>query len=301
MSYTEHHYQSRDGLRLYYRTYGNGGNCLLCLPGLTRNCKDFNKLAEHLSGQWRVITPDLRGRGQSEWDTKPRHYNLGTYVRDAWSLLDELGIERIAVSGTSLGGLMAMIMADQQPDRLRAIVLNDIGPEIPRAGLGRILQYAGLTPAADSWQAAAEEARRTHELSYPDMPESFWLEYVRLYYRENAEGRPEPDMDPAIGDVLRHPSLIRVLFQWLHRHGLVRKFGGIKIDPWESFRAVTMPCLLLHGALSDVLTGDIVERMRKVKHDLEVVTLPDRGHVPLLDEPLARSAIDAFLMRILTP
>lgn len=298
MSYTEHHYRSRDGLSLYYRSYGSGANVVLCLPGLTRNCKDFEELAERLSGQWRVISPDLRGRGQSARDPKPGHYNVGTYVRDVWKLLDELNIEYFTVIGTSLGGLMAMAMADQHARRLQGVVLNDIGPEVPPEAIARILQYAGRTPPAEDWQAAAAQARQAYGLAFPDVPEDFWLAYIQLSYRENAAGKLEPDMDPAIGEVLRKPPAFLKWLQWLRRHGLVRRLGGISIDPWDAFRALTMPCLLLRGALSDVLTGAIVQRMQQVKSDLEVVTVPDRGHTPLLDEPVALAAIDRFLQRI---
>jgi len=105
-------------------------------------------------------------------------------------------------------------------------------------------------------------------------------------------------MDPTIGAVLRHPPAMLKAVQWLHRHGLLRRLGGANIDAWDSYRAITMPCLLLHGALSDVLTADIVERMQAGKPDLEVVTVPERGHVPLLDEPAALAAIDRFLLRV---
>jgi len=297
MSYTEHFYHGHRGLKLYFRCYGSGSEVLLCLPGLTRNCKDFESIAEHLSRCWKVITPDLRGRGRSERDPKRAHYNVRTYARDVWRLLDETGIERAAVIGTSLGGLIAMLMAEQRPQRLRALVLNDIGPEIPAQAAARILQYAGRTPPLKDWSAAAEHARKTHELSYPGMRDDFWRDYVRLSYRDNAEGRPEPDMDAAIAEVLRNPPAFHKWIRWLHRHGLLQRLDGADLDPWNSFRAVTMPCLLLHGVLSDVLTADIVKRMQAVKPDLEVVTLPDRGHVPLLDEPAARSAIDEFLQR----
>lgn len=300
MSFTGHHYRSRDGLSLYYRSYGCGNKVVLCLPGLTRNCKDFEDLAEHLAEQWRVISPDLRGRGQSGWDPKPAHYHLGTYVRDVWKLLDELAIERVVVIGTSLGGLIAMAMAGQQAQRLRGVVLNDIGPEVPPAAVTRILQYAGRTPPAEDWKAAAAQARQAYGLSYPNMPEDFWLAYIQLSYRENAAGRLEPDMDPAIGGVLRKPPAGLQWLQWLRRHGLMRRLGGISIDPWDSFRALTMPCLLLHGALSDVLTGDIVQRMQAVKPGLEVVTVPERGHTPLLDEAIALAAIDRFLQMVLS-
>jgi pimeloyl-ACP methyl ester carboxylesterase len=301
MSHTEHHYRSHDGLDLYYRSYGSGDDVVLCLPGLTRNSKDFEAIAGHLAPAWRVISPDLRGRGQSARDPKPSRYHHGTYVRDTWALLDELDIERVAVIGTSLGGLMAMTMADQQPNRLRGVVMNDIGPEIPSAAVLRILRYAGRSPPVADWDAAARQARAVYELAYPDMPEKFWLRFVHQCYRSNASGLLEHDADPAIGESLRRAQGTVRIFRSLRRLGLKRRLAGVHIDPWDSFRAVTMPCLLLRGALSDVLTAEIAHRMKAVKSGLEVVDVPDRGHAPLLDEPQARSAIEQFLQRVFSP
>ena len=299
MNYTEHHYRSEDGLSLYYRSYGSGDDVVICLPGLTRNCKDFEDLAGHLSDRWRVICPDLRGRGQSDHDPKPSRYHAGNYVRDCWTLLDGLGIEQFAIVGTSLGGMMAMIMADQQASRLRGIVLNDIGPEFPPDAVARILQYVGRTPPVDNWDAAAKQAQQNYGLAYPGMGDEFWPDHIRQAYRENEEGKPVPDIDPAIGDALRRVHKVAKLLGWLRRLGLKRRIVGVNIDPWDSFRAITMPCLLLYGVLSDVLTGAIVNRMQSAKPHLEVVEVPDRGHAPLLDEPLARAAIDAFLGRLI--
>jgi pimeloyl-ACP methyl ester carboxylesterase len=306
MTYSEHRYESYDGLSLYYRSYGEGEDVAVCLPGLTRNSKDFDDLARHLArpeaptGQrpWRVLCPDLRGRGQSEHDPKPANYHPGTYVKDVWTLLDGLGIRRVALIGTSLGGLMSMLMADQQPGRLRGVVLNDVGPEIPPAAVARILQYVGRTPPAADWESAAAEAQRNYGLAFPGVPDDFWPRYVRRSWAENTEGRPAPDMDPAIGDALRKAHGAVKVLRWLRRYGLLKRVGGVPIDTWDAFAALTMPCLLLQGELSDVLTGDIVARMQERKPDLEVVRVPDRGHAPLLDEPIARAAIDDFLTRL---
>jgi pimeloyl-ACP methyl ester carboxylesterase len=302
MSYSEHRYTSRDGLSLYYRSYGVGKDVVVCLPGLTRNSKDFEELAEHLAGRakrpWRVLTPDLRGRGCSDRDPKPANYHPGTYVRDVWTLLDGLGVDRVALIGTSLGGLVSMIMADQQPARLRGVVLNDVGPEIPPEAVGRILQYVGRTPPAADWSAAAAAAKQNYGLAIPGAPDAFWDRYARLSWAENAEGRPAPDMDPAIGDALRKAQGTVRMLRRLRRWGLLKRVGGVPIDTWDAFRALTMPCLLLRGELSDVLTEDIVRRMRQAKPDLEVVRVPERGHAPLLDEPVSREAIDDFLQRL---
>ena len=298
MNYTQHHYRSHDDLSLYYRSYGSGDDVVICLPGLTRNCKDFEDLAGHLSTRWRVISPDLRGRGESDHDPEPSHYHAGTYVRDIWALLDGLGIDRFAIIGTSLGGMMAMIMADQQAARLRGIVMNDIGPEFPPDAVARILQYVGRTPPVADWPAAAKQAQQNYGLAFPDMGDEFWLDHIRQSYRVNEEGKPAPDIDPAIGDALRRGYKVVKFLGWLRRLGLKRRVFGVNIDPWDSFRAITMPCLLLHGELSDVLTREIVDRMQSVKPDLEVITVPERGHAPLLNEAVAQRAVDRFLERL---
>lgn len=279
MSYTEHHFRSHDGLPLYYRDYGSGGNALFCLHGMSRNSKDFETLAEHLSSRWRVITPDFRGRGQSAWDPNPANYQPATYARDTWNLLDGLGIHRCVVIGTSLGGLTAMVMARQQGHRLRALVMNDIAPEIPPEAAARILKYVGRTPPVSDWEEAARQARQNHQQALPDLPDEFWLSHVRCFYREDGSGRLAPDMDPAIGDALRASA----------------KRG---FNSWDLFAALSMPCLLLRGALSDVLTTQTADRMRVVKPDMELVIVPDRGHAPLLDEETSLKAIDTFLDRL---
>jgi pimeloyl-ACP methyl ester carboxylesterase len=295
VGYTEHRYKSRDGLSLYYREYGNAKRVLLCLPALSRNCKDFEVLAEQYAGQWRLICPDFRGRGQSDRDPKPARYHPGTYTRDVWTLLDELGISRVAVIGTSLGGLVAMIMATQQPHRLTGVVLNDVGPELPPEAVARILQYVGRTPAVADWPAAARQAQASYGLAIPDLGPEFWLEFARRTYRETGSGMLAPDMDPAIGDTLRNAQGISRVLRRLRRLGLVRRVGGVPIDMWDAFRAVTMPCLLLRGALSDVLPTHLVARMQAAKPDLQVAEIPNRGHAPLLNEPEARAALEQFL------
>ncbi len=304
MSFTEHRYLSKDGLSLYYRQYGwqpsgqDSRQVVLCLHGLTRNSKDFHPLAEHLADRYRVITVDIRGRGQSGRDPRSIRYNPGQYVKDAWQLLDQLQLKQVSVIGTSLGGLMAMIMAEQNPRRLSGIVLNDIGPEIPLAAVQRIMGYAGRYPPAQNWEEAALQVKAAYEIALPDMPMEFWREFVRLSYRENADGRPEPDMDPAIGKALRQPSPVVQWLQWMNRHGWVKRAAGVYIDPWDSFHAVSMPCLLVHGAISDVLTDGIVRKMQHVQPHMQVVRVAHRGHAPLLDEPEAVAAIDVFLSQV---
>ncbi|HKJ18809.1 MAG TPA: alpha/beta hydrolase [Xanthomonadales bacterium] len=297
MSYIERHYTSYDGLSLYFREYGKGTETAICLPGLTRNCKDFEKLAEHLADRYRVITPDLRGRGQSDRDPRWKQYLPPTYVKDTWTLMDTLGIESAAIIGTSLGGIMAMIMADQQPDRLRGVVLNDVGPHVPVAAQTRLLEYVGRTPPQSSWEVAADVTCKNYELAYPDEDSAFWARQVRLAWREGEDGRPEPDYDPAIGDALRHVMKSMGLVRLLQRIG-VRRLKGLNLDPWDNFKQMDMPLLVIRGELSDILEPETLATMRELKPGMKVVGVPGRGHAPTLDEPVAREAIDDFLDRL---
>ncbi len=297
MSYTEHRFRTADGPMLYYRSYGEGPRTIICLPGLTRNCKDFERLAEHLAPNYRVITPDLRGRGQSEWDPKMARYVPPTYVRDVWGLLDELGIYEVTVIGTSLGGLMAMIMSDQNASRLRGVVMNDVGPEIPPEAIVRILAYVGSTPSQPDWKAAAERVQENYGIAFPDRDEAFWDDQVRLAWREEPDGTVTPDHDPAIGAALLKVAKAARFLGWLQKLG-VKRMKGVNLDRWDDFRQMSMPVLLLQGELSDILTSEIVGRMQAVKPDLQVTVVPACGHAPTLDEPEARAAIDAFLDRL---
>jgi len=277
-----HFFESTDGLKLYYRDFGsdNAGTPVICLPGLTRNSRDFEDLATYISDRRRVITPDLRGRGFSDHDPEWRNYHPITYVQDTWTLLDTLGIEQVIVIGTSLGALIAMAMSAQQPDRIAGVVMNDIGPEINPAGLARVQTYTGRVPPVTSWDEAAAQAREIYGEWLPGLSDADWQKMAWRGYRENAEGIPELDIDSNIGEA-------------------VREVGPQKGDPWALFDTLkNTPVQLLWGLISDILTEDIVDKMRARKEDLEVIRVPDRGHVPLLDEPECLAAIDSFLQRV---
>lgn len=281
MGFTENHHRSRDGLSLYYRSYGSGAETILCLPGLTRNSKDFHEIATHLASRYRVLCPDLRGRGRSERDPDWHNYVPATYVNDCWDLIEKAGIKNFIIIGTSLGGLLAMIMASQRPQGIRAIVLNDIGPEVNPAGYARVLDAADLQVEVKNWQQAAQQCRESKAPMLPGMPAEFWEEYARKTYRDGADGSPEFDMDQ---------NVYRVFHE-----GKLEQVAGSPVDPWDAFRAVSMPCLVLRGELSDFLSEEIVERMTATKPDLKRALIPARGHAPLLDEPESVAAIDTFL------
>jgi len=276
-------YESADRLRLFCRIYPAqqpGAVPVLCLPGLTRNSRDFTALATHLNLHCEVLTADLRGRGRSAWDPDPTHYQLPNYVQDAWSLLDARGISRVLVIGTSLGALMGMVMAATKPERIAGVVLNDAGPEIDPAGLRRIAGYAGKLAPVTSWRDAAAQAKNIYGLAFPGLTDEDWLAYARQGYRENANGIPEPDVDPKISEAFKTPS-------------------AAPADMWPLFAMIkkSMPLLVIRGALSDLLSAATVERMAREHPGLQFVTVANRGHAPLLNEPECLRAIDAFVAR----
>ncbi|MGB5292736.1 MAG: alpha/beta hydrolase, partial [Lysobacterales bacterium] len=277
MGFTEHHYQANDGLSLYYRRYGSGKDAIVCLPGLTRNSKDFHEIATHLSSRYCVLGLDLRGRGQSDWDFDWQNYHPATYIRDTWTLLDQLDFSRFILLGTSLGGLLAMIMASQQPERVRAVILNDVGPEADPAGYARILASFDQQFEVKDWRDAALYCQGTYQAALPDMCADFWHDFAHRNYREGEGGRPELECDPKIGEAIRKGDLSRI--------------AGVQVDPWAAFTAVTMPCLVLRGEISDILSAEIVEQMKKVKPKLKSAVIPKRGHAPLLYEVESLAAV----------
>ncbi len=281
-SHTEHFFEAADGLKLFYREFGknNGGLPVLCLAGLTRNSRDFEDVCARLSKRYRVLALDLRGRGFSDWDPNWRNYNPQTYADDVLRLLDELGIEQIVLLGTSLGGLISTVLSYNHPERVAGVMLNDVGPEIAPEGLERIKGYVGLLGPVTNWDEAAEQAKLINSIAWPDLPEEDWHRIARRLYREDGAGVPRLDMDPMIGEA-------------------ARKVGATLTDPWVLFEGLNdIPAMVLHGETSDILTMDIVERMLEKKPDLEHVLVPGVGHVPLLDEPVAEQAIDAFLEKV---
>jgi pimeloyl-ACP methyl ester carboxylesterase len=282
MGYDEKFVRSRDGLQLYFRDYeGDTAKApVLCLHGLTRNSRDFAELAAHIAPARRVVVPDQRGRGRSQYDAQWKNYHPGTYVEDMWTLLSELSIPRVVVIGTSLGGLMALMMAATRPQQLAGVVLNDIGPEIDPVGVARIQSYAGRLPPVRSWDDAAAQMKLTFGLAFPDYDEQQWRVFARKSFDEDEAGVPHLAADPKIGDAIRAipapPGLTQAM--WL-------AFGQLR----------NLPALALRGATSDLLSAATFERMQREVPSLVAVTVPNRGHAPQLDEPESLRAIDAFL------
>jgi pimeloyl-ACP methyl ester carboxylesterase len=282
MDFAERFFRSRDGLQIYYRDYAGDESKapVLCLHGLTRNSRDFAALARHIAPARRVLVPDQRGRGRSQYDTQWLNYHPGTYIEDMWTLLHELAVERVIVIGTSLGGLMTMLMAAARPQALAGVVLNDIGPEIDPAGVARIQSYAGRLPPVRTWDDAAAQMKLTFGLAFPDYDEQKWREFARNSFDEGDDAVPRLAADPKIGDAVRSipapPGATQAM--WL-------AFGQLR----------NMPALALRGAHSDLLSAATFERMQQEVPDLVAVTVANRGHAPQLDEPDSLRAIGTFL------
>ena len=208
MRHADVFYHSTEGLRLYARDYFGPvetSPAILCLPGLTRNSKDFAALAEHLCKRFRVICPDQRGRGRSERDVEPLRYRPDVYVADMWTLCDVLRLPSVAIIGTSLGGLMAILMAAQAPERVDRIVTNDIGPEVDPKGIARIAGYVGKSAPVETWEQAARQTAQINAVAFPDYTDADWMAMAtNTYIQEDAV--PVLDYDPAIAHGLSSGS-----------------------------------------------------------------------------------------------
>jgi pimeloyl-ACP methyl ester carboxylesterase len=284
---TDVDFRSADGsLRLHAEVRGpeDASLTVLCLHGLTRNSADFGFLAQHLSARHRVITADQRGRGKSQWDPDPANYHPGTYMADMFALLDRLALDRVVLIGTSMGGLMAMIMGASQPARLRGIVLNDIGPEVPVAGLKRLRRSLSDRAPAATWAEAAQQARRINEIAFPDYVDTDWEAFARRTYVEDASARPAAAFDPVILKGLNETDLT-----------------ALPPNLWSLWQQLgSIPILAIRGALSDIISPEILDAMAAQHPNLTAVTIANRGHAPMLDEPAAVTAIDAFLQGLET-
>jgi pimeloyl-ACP methyl ester carboxylesterase len=279
-AFAERRFSAQDGLQLYYRDYagpaGGAGVPVLCLTGLSRNSKDFAALAERLSERRRVICPDYRGRGRSDYAADWRSYHPRTYLGDLTQLLIVARLHRFACIGTSLGGLMAMGIAVTTPGALLGAVLNDIGPEFEGGSLAKIVEYVGKDvpqPDLDSATAFLKDA-------FPDIAfrdEETWRRFAAGGYRRGDDGLLHVDWDPAIARPLEATA-------------------NELPDLWSLFAGLgRVPVLAIRGENSPILSATTLAEMVRRHPGLKHVTVAGLGHAPSLDEPEAAEAIDAFL------
>ncbi|WP_326524145.1 alpha/beta fold hydrolase [Sphingomonas sp.] len=286
--FADGHWESRDELRLHYRDYSGGADGrppILCFPGLTRNARDYERVAERLSPDWRVIAVDFRGRGESAYARNPMSYVPLTYLQDVEALLDHLAIERFVAFGTSLGGIVTMLLASVGRDRIAGALLNDVGPEIDAAGLSRIRGYVGKNGWHPTWLHAARVLADNNAEVYPDYALEDWLAMAKRLYRLNAAGRVVLDYDMRIAEPFRMPG---------------NEAGP---DMWRTLDALAgRPVLVVRGERSDILSPATAEAMiLRLGGRAELVIVPGIGHAPTLDEPAAVVAIDRLLDRVREP
>lgn len=282
-------YLSEDGLRLYARDYGGpqvaGSWPIVCLPGLTRNSRDFHQLALLLSTDAatprRVVSLDYRGRGRSAWDLDKTNYNLGVETRDVISACQHLAIDRAIFIGTSRGGLILHLLAEMRPDLIAAVILNDIGPKIEANGLKRIRDYLNFPVPPSDWPEAVAFLKACHGRHFPALHEPDWQEMAAAIYRDVDE-RPVADFDPAIAAQLQTIDFDRPL-----------------PDFWQYYDGLAaFPILLIKGQNSDLLSERTIAEMAVRNPSLAVLEAIDQGHAPLLHlEPTLRR-LKGFLQEI---
>lgn len=266
-------FATSDGLSLHYTDEGEGLP-LLCLAGLTRDGRDFDFVAPHLE-HVRLIRLDYRGRGQSDWGD-PASYQIPVEGRDAVELLDHLGIRAAAVLGTSRGGLIAMMLAATVKDRLLGVALNDIGPEIAPEGLDIIKDYLGRAPALKT-HAEVAEARERVMTGFANVPKTRWREEAERLFTETGDGLA----------LTYDPKL---------REAVLESGAQPAPDLWPLFDALAgLPLVCLRGANSDLLAPETFAEMKRRRPDMIAVEVPDRGHIPFLDEPESLNALRRWL------
>ncbi|RXT29099.1 alpha/beta hydrolase [Rhizobium leguminosarum] len=286
--FQERFYTSFDGLRLYARDYRPGEPAtdgwlpVICLPGLTRNTRDFHPLALLLSGDTpvprRVIALDSRGRGNSAWDDNKANYNLAIEAGDVLTACATFGIERAIFIGTSRGGLILHLIAATRPDLLEAVILNDIGPVLEAEGLMLIRDYlnSGRKPA--NWNEAADILKENHGASFSALGEEDWREMALALYRDIG-GRPAADFDPAIAEALK-----------------LIDFSQPLPDLWGQFESLSrLPLMLIRGENTTLLSQETAGEMARRHPRLILHAAEGQGHAPLLHLGDIPTTIRTFL------
>jgi len=283
---------SGEGLPLHARDYAPIGDVrglpVICIHGLTRNARDFEDLAPLIAAKGRrVLAVDVRGRGLSAWDPQPLNYHPGTYAGDIVALLAATGIERAVFVGTSMGGLITLVLASFKPEAIAAAVLNDVGPELSPVGLARIAAYAGGASRFETWPEAIDYARRINQAAFPVYGDADWDRFARRFF-DAKDGGFVLACDPDISAPIKAAAA-------------ANKDGASALAPdmYPLFRALTKgrPVLLVRGGISDLVEPPIVERMCAAAPDMAVVEVPGVGHAPMLTEPQAWAAIADLLDR----
>jgi pimeloyl-ACP methyl ester carboxylesterase len=282
--YTDGYWTSNDGLKLHYRDYAGAKNRppIICIPGLTRNARDFEHVAKRLAGDWRVICVELRGRGESAYAKDPMTYVPATYAEDLEILLAELKIKKFVSIGTSLGGLVTMLLAAAKPGRIVGALLNDVGPELDPRGLVRIRSTVGKTHSWPTWVHAARDLGEQQGMVYPAYKLEDWLDFAKRVCRLTQQGRVVFDHDLRISEPIKADP-------------------GVAVDLWPFYEALDAAHVaILRGSLSDLLSEKTAKEMARRLPNAKLTTVNGVGHAPALNEPAATRAIGALLKAVMT-
>jgi pimeloyl-ACP methyl ester carboxylesterase len=280
------YYSSQDGLQLYARIYGatnTADKTVVCLAGLTRNSRDFDGLAVHLArAGFRVVTLDMRGRGNSEYAKDAATYTIVQEAQDVLAGLSALGIEYASFIGTSRGGLIMHVLAAMRPAIMRLVVLNDIGPVIEPDGLLQIRGYLENAPKPKDWADAAAIQKLVHGKAFPALSDEDWERHARAIYKQNADGNIVSDFDLKIADSLR----------------------ALRADTplpaiWFQFQGLTnVPMLAIRGSNSRLLSEKTHHEMGKRHPNCTLFTAEGQGHAPMLDTSDLPQRITNFLSKV---
>lgn len=252
-------------------------NVVFCVHGLTRNCRDFDFLAEALLDRYRVICPDVAGRGRSHWLTHAQDYDFPLYTADMRALMAHVGAGSVDWVGTSMGGLIGMHIASETPAAVKRLILNDVGPHIPAQSLQRIGKFIGYMPLFDN-VIAAEEFIRFASAPFGELTDAQWRHLTIHSIRQRPDGKYEMAYDPAIADPFRQALMY------------------LDLDYWHLYDKIQCPTLVLHGAESDLLTADVVQQMTQRGPRAKAVDIPGTGHAPVLMDETQIGIVRSFLL-----
>ena len=265
--------------RIAYREWGDPRNpkVLVCVHGLTRCARDFDELARALSAHYRVVCPDVAGRGNSDWLADPMLYQIPQYVADMVTLIARLDVEQVDWVGTSMGALIGMALAAQPHTPVRRLVINDAGPVITKVSLERIGTYVGLNPQFASLEKA-EEYIRFVSASFGPHSDAQWRFLTEVVLRPNADGGYRMHYDPKLAEPFR------------------RSMPDKDLEMWPLYEAIRAPTLLLRGAQSDLLMRDTAEQMRTRGPRAQLVEFAGVGHAPTLMSEAQIAPVREFLL-----
>ena len=270
-------YVTANGLRQHLIARGSPGNrVLMLIHGLTQQAHVFDAVATVLSQKFHVYALDVRGRGESEWGP-PDGYHFANYVADLEAVREALGLERFSLVGTSMGGLISIYYSAMYPDRVQRLVINDVGPDIDPRGLQRIIAMAGSAPAAfTDLKSVAKYYVDENSQALAGRGDDEVMEYARWHVRHSDSGLYVWKMDPAVRQPPAQPA-------------------PPPIAPWDAFKAIEAPVLVLRGELSDILNEEICSKMMAAARNGMAAVVKGVGHAPTLMETDALPAIEAFL------